>query len=725
MNAALPITRELLLIGGGHTHALVLRMWGMSPMPGVRVTLVNPEPTAAYSGMLPGFIAGHYQRADLDIDLVRLARFAGARLILAHATGIDSENRVVTLDNGRELHYHVAALDIGVTSDLPGLPGFTEYGVPAKPLHGLAHRWADFRASVGAGSVQPRVAVIGGGVAGVELALAMAHSLRALGRDGVEISLIESYNILNTLSKPARRALSRKLTSLGISVLENADIVALEKGRVRVADGRSVAAEFVVGAAGARPQDWLDATGLELSDGFVRVDSALRSTSAPDIFATGDCARMDRAPRPKAGVFAVRQAPVLFANLRGARLGGAMRNFRPQKQYLKLISLGGKSAMADKWRLHLSGAAVWRLKDRIDRKFMDQFHDLNPMPAPALPKQRAQGLDQPPEPLCGGCGAKIGGVALADALDGLNSAARSDVLSGIGDDAATLRGPDGQNQVISTDHLRGFWLDPGLMARIAAIHALGDIWAMGAKPQAALATLILPRLSPDLQRIWMAEIMGCANEVFGAQGVAIIGGHSSLGAELTIGFTVTGLRKRAPVGLSGARPGDQMILTKPIGTGTIMAGEMAMLARGQWVVAALASMARAQGDVAGVLAGAHAMTDVTGFGLAGHLNTIAKASGIGIELILADIPVLAGAVELAGLGVRSSIYADNRALLPELELPDDQKAALLFDPQTAGGLVAAVPGDEVADILSKLNDLGCEARVIGRCLESPVGLRVL
>ena len=134
---------------------------------------------------------------------------------------------------------------------------------------------------------------------------------------------------------------------------------------------------------------------------------------------------------------------------------------------------------------------------------------------------------------------------------------------------------------------------------------------------------------------------------------------------------------------------------------------------------------RAQGDVAGVLAGAHAMTDVTGFGLAGHLNTIAKASGIGIELILADIPVLAGAVELAGLGVRSSIYADNRALLPELELPDDQKAALLFDPQTAGGLVAAVPGDEVADILSKLNDLGCDARVIGRCLESPVGLRVL
>ena len=171
--------------------------------------------------------------------------------------------------------------------------------------------------------------------------------------------------------------------------------------------------------------------------------------------------------------------------------------------------------------------------------------------------------------------------------------------------------------------------------------------------------------------------------------------------------------------------GDVLILTKPIGTGTIMAGEMAMLARGRWVITALASMARAQGDVARVLSGANAMTDVTGFGLAGHLNGIAKASGVGIELILADIPVLEGAPELAGLGVRSSIYADNRALLPEFDLPNDPKAALLFDPQTAGGLVAAVPGSQVSDILSQLSDLGCDARVIGRCVARPAGLRII
>src|SRR6056297_3082474 len=94
--SSLPLTRDLVLIGGGHTHALVLRKWGMAPLPGARLTLINPGPTAPYSGMLPGHIAGHYTREELDIDLVRLARFAGARLVLARATDIDPQAQVVT-----------------------------------------------------------------------------------------------------------------------------------------------------------------------------------------------------------------------------------------------------------------------------------------------------------------------------------------------------------------------------------------------------------------------------------------------------------------------------------------------------------------------------------------------------------------------------------------------------------------------------------------------------
>lgn len=718
------ISRELLLIGGGHSHALVARLWGKNPLPGVRLTLVNPTATAAYSGMLPGFVAGHYRRDDLDIDLVRLARFAGARLIIGRAEAIDADKRTVRLSDGRRLNYHVLSLDIGVTSELPDLPGFDEFGVAAKPLDELAHKWTRFIGAVARGAAAPEAAVIGGGVAGVELAMAMAFALKKTGRAGVSVTLIERDRILTALTKSAAERLKRQLASCGVSVLENTRIARLTAGCVALQDGADIVAGFVVGAAGARPHGWLAATGLALSAGFVEVRETLQSGSAPEVFAVGDCAHMLSSPRPKAGVFAVRQAPVLHANLRAVLSGGALRKFSPQRDYLKLISLGEKSALALKWGFAVRGRSLWRLKHRIDRKFMHQFADLRPMTATRRAPAPLGASN--PAPLCGGCGAKVGGVALNRVLAQIAPDGRRDVVAGVGDDAAVLRGPDGQTQVISTDHLRGFNLDPHVMARIAAVHALGDVWAMGATPQVALASVILPRLATGLQESWLAEIMAAAGAVFAAEGAQIVGGHSSLGAELSIGFTVTGLCAGAPLTLAGARPGDRIILSKPIGTGTILVGEMAMQARADWVLGALDSMARCQGKVAAVLgARARAMTDVTGFGLAGHLLGMARASGVSVRLKLDDVPLLPGAQELAARGVRSSIYADNRALLEGLDIPDTPRGALLCDPQTAGGFLAAVAAQDVVAILPKLNGLGFDAKVIARCEKGPVGLTLI
>ena len=156
--APLPLTRDLVLIGGGHTHALVLRMWGMKPLAGARLTLVNPGPSAPYSGMLPGYVAGHYEREDLDIDLVRLARFAGARIVLAPAEGIDRTRREVLVPGRPPIAYDVCSIDIGITSDMPDLPGFAEHAVPAKPLGGFAQAWSAYRDGTGTAEVT----VIGG-----------------------------------------------------------------------------------------------------------------------------------------------------------------------------------------------------------------------------------------------------------------------------------------------------------------------------------------------------------------------------------------------------------------------------------------------------------------------------------------------------------------------------------------------------------------------------------
>jgi len=722
-----PQIRDLVLIGGGHAHALVLRMWGMKPLAGTRLTLINPDPVAPYTGMLPGLIAGHYRRDELMIDLVRLARFAGARLILDRATGIDRVNRRIHLGQGPDLAYDLAAIDVGITSDLPSLPGANLHAVAAKPLGQYAQAWETFLARRLA---FPRVVILGAGLGGAELALATAHRLRAAGAKA-EVTLLDRVDVaLPTLSHSARRKVLREMEALGVSLRLGASATAIGPSSVTLASGEEIGSDFTVTVTGARPQAWLAETGLAHESGFLVTDAMLR-TSDPLIFASGDCATVMDAPRPKAGVFAVRAAPVLVGNLRATLAGQALRRFRPQTDYLKLISLGATLAVAEKWGLTISGPRLWRLKDRIDRAFMNRFEEYPAMPAPPLPASATLGLagQLSARPLCGGCGAKLGPGVLASALSALPSPQRPEVRSGPGDDAAVLSVPGGL-QVITTDHLRAFSNDPRLMARIAALHALGDIWAMGAAPQVALAQVTLPPLGPELQARMLEEIMTEAAATFRAAGADIVGGHSTEGAELTIGFTVTGTAPKV-VTKAGARPGDALILTKPIGSGTILAAEMAMakvpgLLLGEVWQAAVTQMSRGQGSAAAILAPqARAMTDVTGFGLAGHLLEMLDASAVAAEVRLSDLPLMPGALELAKAGHGSSLQPANLAAVSwRMTTPEDPRSLLLTDPQTAGGLLAAVSAEAAADLLARLQGEGHDAAIIGRVVAGDPHLTV-
>ena len=701
----LPLTRDVVLIGGGHAHALVLRAWGMDPLPGARLTVINPSATAPYTGMLPGFVAGHYGRDDLEIDLVRLARFAGARMIFGWVTGIDRAAKMVKIDGHAPVAYDIASLDIGITSTMPEIPGFDEHAISAKPLGPYSNRWSS-HLEKDAGPV----AVIGGGIAGVELALAMRH---AMGPKH-EVTVIEARSVLEGVGRGSRALLMSEMAAQRITLIENTSVAQIESDHAVLSDGQLVASNLTVGAAGARPFPWLKDTGLDLTHGFVTVDETLTSISDPAIFAVGDCAHSPASPRPKAGVFAVRAAPVLRDNLRARLTGKPLRPFKPQSHYLKLVSLGRKAALADKWNRAVHGNWVWRWKDQIDQTFMNKLDQFPKMERSVLPAQYAEGMATAlgAKPLCGGCGSKVGASVLDKVISELPGRSRDDVHLGSGDDAAIL-GTGDARQVITTDHLRAFWNDPWLFARIAALHALGDIWAMGATPQAALAQITLPPLSPDLQSRWMREIMAAATDVFQSEGAVIAGGHSTMGAELVIGFTVTGLPSGAPLTLSGAKPGDQILLTRPIGSGVLLAAEMESVAPGDKVQNALNIMATSQGDAATCLAArAHAMTDVTGFGLAGHLHRMAEASGLAAEITLSGFPVYDGAEALAANGVRSSIWDENKKAHP-IDAPDTARADLLFDPQTAGGLLAALPNDKAPKTLHDIRAMGHDAAIIG------------
>ncbi|MEM9709701.1 MAG: selenide, water dikinase SelD [Pseudomonadota bacterium] len=714
-----PLTRDLVLIGGGHAHALVLRQLGMRPVAGLAVTVINPGPTAPYTGMLPGHIAGHYPREALEIDLYRLARFAQGRLLVDRAVAIDRDAKTVDLASGRTIAYDIASLDIGVTSDLPALPGFSEHGVAAKPLGPLAARWRDFLAEGGA----DRAAVIGGGVAGVELAFAMAHRLRQTRADA-RVTLLERATAMSALKPATARRLRARLEPGGVDLLEDVAVESIAGEEVLLNGHAPIRSAFTVSAAGARPFPWLAETGLDLSGGYAAVDQYFR-TSDPAIFAVGDCAHFAPDPRPKAGVYAVRAAPVLYQNLVAAVAGGPKRSFRPQRDYLKLISLGRKDAIGERSGLAVSGPWVWRWKDRIDRAFMEKLDALRPMATPQLKGPVAHGvreeLSGAPR-LCGGCGAKVGPGALAAALDKLPPA--QDVSRPIGDDAAIFE-IGGARQILTTDHLPAFTGDPYPMARIAALHAMGDIWAMGAKPELALAQITLPRMAAALQTRWLDEILAAAGATFAEAGAEIAGGHTSQGPALAIGFTVTGRAEGAPITLAGAKVGDALLLTRPIGSGVLLAADMDLAAKGDDLAALFATLTTSQGDAAALLGEAHAMTDVTGFGLAGHLRNMLAACGVGAEIDLGAIPVFAGAERAASNGQRSSLLAANRSGVPELQATGP-RADLLFDPQTAGGLLAALPEERARDLIAELHRRGHRsAAVIGRITDQPGRIDIL
>ena len=709
MLTTLPYTRDLVLIGGGHAHALVLKAWGMNPLPGARLTLINPGPTAPYTGMLPGYIAGHYRRDELEIDLVRLCRHAGARLIMDSSLDIDQSRHEIILGSRGPVGYDIASINVGITAGL-NVPGFSTYGISAKPLNAYADRWNIFKSQVVKGYTTPDVVVIGGGVAGCELAMAMAYALQAKGISP-RVTVIELGSQISGVGSKVQHQILMAMANLGIVIKTSLKVVGVTENQVLLDGHQPIAATLCVGAAGGVAQDWITQTNLPQKDGFIKVSSDLGVVGDDALFAVGDCALMANGLLPKAGVFAVRAAPILHHNMRATLTGRKRNHWKPQKKYLKLISVGEKSAIAEKMGVAIAGRLMWLWKNKIDRAFMKRLRDFPEMVAPTVTSELAAGVAEilATKPLCGGCGAKVGRGILSTALNNIAQPTHN-VLTGVGDDAAVLRQPNGEFQVISTDHLRSFIDDPELMTRIALVHALGDIWAMGAQPQVGLASIVLPQMSASLQQRTLLEITQVATEVLGAAGAQLVGGHTTMGAELTIGFTVTGTSKNMPLTVAGAKPGDVLILTRPIGSGVILAADMAGQADGRDVAATLAIMAQMQDREAEVLSPvAHAMTDVTGFGLAGHVHAICKASGLDASLFQDAIPIYSGARELSDAGVSSTLMPANSSDTPLNGAHD----ALLYDPQTAGGLLAAVPKKQSAAVIEALIGQGCTGHIIG------------
>lgn len=736
-----PIVKDLVLIGGGHSHVAVLKRFGMKPLPGVRLTLICRDAHTPYSGMLPGYVAGHYTYDEAHIDLGALARFANARFYHSTVTGLNLRENQVICDDRPPVPFELVSINTGSTPNTSGVPGATGNVVPVKPINNFLDRWEALSARAMAHEGPLRIAIVGAGAGGVEILLAIQHRLSELraaaGKpaDNIDFHLFSNTaEILPTHNAKARRTFMDVLQRRGVNLHLGQPVTEVSSGLLKTGGG-DIAADEILWVTAAGAPSWPGEAGLDVDDGgFIKVGDTLQSTSHPDVYAAGDVAAMVNHPRPKSGVFAVRQGKPLERNLRRALLGQTQRSFRPQKNFLGLISTGDKFAVASRGGWSIKGEALWRWKDWIDRRFMDKFNDLPDMDEEEktdLPAGLAS-ADVVKEisaiaMRCGGCGAKVGASVLSRALNTLTPAPRDDVLIGLHepDDAAVVEVPAGKVMVHTVDYFRSMIDDPYVFGKIAANHSLGDIFAMGADPQTALAVATVPFGIESKVEDTLTQMMSGAMEILNDTNCSLVGGHTSEGPELSLGFSINGLIDRDKIMRKGGlKPGDKLIVTKPIGTGTLFAADMRHKAKGRWIASALDHMVMSNrlGAQCLVEYGSRAATDITGFGLLGHLVEMVRASEVDVELVLDAVPMMDGAEETVRAGIVSSLQPQNvrlrRAVANLEEAGKDPRYPLIFDPQTAGGLLASVPADRADACVARLIELGyARTMIVGEVKE--------
>ncbi len=725
---------DVVLLGLGHTNAHVLRMWRMEPIPRTRLTCVSNYPIATYSGMLPGVLAGQYEPEAMEIDLVRLCAAAGARLILGEVTGLDRQQQTLFLANRPPLSYDVLSIGIGSVPSRERLAAADDTVLPIKPMQTLLARLAA-RLRGGAG-LKPalQIVIVGGGVGGVEVAFCLSATIKKLlPHAALTLTLIDSNGrLVSGASEQTAARVQRELEQRGTRVVLGRRVTRIEQGRVTLDNGEVVTSDIVLWATSAASPPLLGQLGLPLDDrGFLLTRPTLQSTADDRIFAVGDAGTITGSNIPKAGVYAVRQGPFLWENLRQRLAGAPLRDYQPQAGFLKLINTGDGRAIGEYLGFTFSGAWVWRLKDRIDRKFMAKYQDYTPM-AMREDEDDDEEDENKRQARCLGCGGKVGGSVLSRVLGRLEIPSHPSVKIGLAtpDDVALIQSNGGQPLAVTTDFFAPPLDDPYLVGRLAALHAASDVLAKGARPIAALTIATIPPGPDQQQEQLLSDLLAGGLAELKAMGATIAGGHTIEGPQTMIGYTIVAEQPNGKIRTkSGLRPGDVLILTKPLGIGVLLAGHMQARLHAAWYEPLMRALLASNQPAAEVLDDFDvlAATDVTGFGLAGHLLEMLQASSVSAEIELGKLPLLEGALHLFVQGLQSTLAPANRTAEREMSaenVRDLLAYPVLFDPHTCGGLLFGAQPEQVAAILTRLAGTPTFGSVIGTVRPAAEGPRL-
>ena len=697
---------HLVLAGGGHTHALVLLRWAMNSKlkPAGMITLVNQSSTTIYSGMFPGVVAGKYKIDEIIIDLRNLAAKTGVSFVNAEIKGIDLKKKKLLLEGRPEIEYSSLSLNIGTKTNFKSNSLVRNYGklaVPIKPFSKSLKFIIEQDIYKDDSSAAP-FAIIGDGFAGVEIAFALRKRWPK-----------RSIQLKVKANRKLTRNIYRTLKDLKIEIIYDNPPTLYPK----------------LICTGNKSHEWIKNSGLATNnEGRILTKNTLQVLNYPELFAVGDCGVIKDNPRPSSGVWAVRSAIPLAKNLEGVSKSLKLEEWCPQRKAIQLLDTYSskrypKAFMAWGGLIIGPSSILSRLKELIDKKFISKFDLFSDMNSGNLNKKDMI--------KCRGCAAKLSYIPLNSALK------KIDLIESLKDDSINIGELiSGRTLIQSVDGFPALISDPWLNGRLLAFHSCSDIWACGGSVISAQSVINLPPLSNELQQELLFQVLEGINSALTSQGAKLLGGHtlesrkiseqpSSLSIESSLIVNGTIADKRNFWSKGGLKKGDQILISRPLGTGVIFSAFMNGYVKPYILDSALKEMNKSQAQIVNYINElghknpssdiVSACTDITGFGLLGHLSEMLEASNISqfnmnldpvkIILDLDNIPIYEGVIELLDEGFESTLAPSNKIFLKNIDGDKNIRleviynsfkfrsalynniVKLLLDPQTCGPLV--------------------------------------
>jgi len=675
---------HLVLAGGGHAHALLLRHWAMKPKlkPHGLITLVTEHSSVFYSGMVPGFVAGYYQENEITIDLRALADQAKVCFVQAKVVGIDINNSLLRVFERPPIGFDFLSLNLG--SVTKQVEDYLAVGlIPVKPLK-PALQYIAANDDVSAEHHSDPFSVVGSGFAGIEISLALR-------------------------TRWPKRTIILQAGPGGLT-LQQRKVLSKASIQINELQLNQPPATGLLCTGSCAPTLLVESGFLCDEKGRIKTLQTLQTLGHANIFACGDCAVVESNPRPASGVWAVRSAPILIDNLQRAMQNQQLRRWRPQRFALQLLGLidseGNPSAICFWGPIRLGPYRwLWSVKSNIDAQFMKRFSSAESM-----------GISDDSSMACRGCAAKLAAAPLAAAL-------HSAGLKSTPEDAAELD----SNWLQSVDGFPALVSDPWLNGRLTALHASSDLWACGIEVTSAQAIVTLPETSAAIQEQLLSQVLEGIQSAIKPQGGRLIGGHTmetrdstiepiSLGVQINLCVNGRVNDEIRPWSKGGFQVGDVLLLSRPLGTGVLFAAASVGASKPSWTDQVLETMQSAQTGLVKVLRRQvshdhdliRCCTDITGFGLLGHLGEMLDSSQPNIQVILDSeaIPSYEGCLELFKKGFASSLapanrkawnrlkgYDNNKEQIKFSTKPSDELLELLVDPQTCGPLLIACQAD--------------------------------